>query len=178
MVNAITNSAIGLRNIIITPITVSNPISGEELKSHGIWDTGATNSVITEESAKALGLTPITFVNVNGVHGSKIVPVYALKLVLNNENVIFHLQVTEGSKLLDGGEAAMLIGMDVINRGDFSISNFQGNTVMSYRTPSILRTDFVEEIKSTQPTIKKKTPGRNDPCSCGSGKKFKNCCLN
>ena len=24
----------------------------------------------------------------------------------------------------------------------------------------------------------KKTPGRNDPCSCGSGKKFKHCCMN
>ena len=22
----------------------------------------------------------------------------------------------------------------------------------------------------------KKTPGRNDPCPCGSGKKYKNCC--
>jgi len=27
-----------------------------------------------------------------------------------------------------------------------------------------------------QPAIADKTPGRNDPCSCGSGKKYKNCC--
>ena len=26
-----------------------------------------------------------------------------------------------------------------------------------------------------QPIVKEKTPGRNDPCPCGSGKKFKNC---
>ncbi len=26
-----------------------------------------------------------------------------------------------------------------------------------------------------QPTVLSKTPGRNDPCSCGSGKKFKKC---
>lgn len=26
------------------------------------------------------------------------------------------------------------------------------------------------------PTTKKKEPGRNDPCPCGSGKKYKNCC--
>ena len=25
------------------------------------------------------------------------------------------------------------------------------------------------------PVIKDKLPGRNDPCPCGSGKKFKNC---
>jgi uncharacterized protein YecA (UPF0149 family) len=26
--------------------------------------------------------------------------------------------------------------------------------------------------------IKKTIPERNDPCPCGSGKKFKNCCIN
>lgn len=26
-------------------------------------------------------------------------------------------------------------------------------------------------------SLEKKTPGRNDPCPCGSGKKYKNCCL-
>ena len=28
------------------------------------------------------------------------------------------------------------------------------------------------------PFQKKKTPGRNDPCPCGSGKKYKRCCMN
>ncbi|MCI8524709.1 MAG: preprotein translocase subunit SecA [Oscillospiraceae bacterium] len=28
-----------------------------------------------------------------------------------------------------------------------------------------------------QPTVKKAKAGRNDPCPCGSGKKYKNCCL-
>ena len=27
-----------------------------------------------------------------------------------------------------------------------------------------------------QPKKAKKEPGRNDPCPCGSGKKYKNCC--
>ena len=26
-------------------------------------------------------------------------------------------------------------------------------------------------------TASRKTPGRNDPCRCGSGKKYKQCCL-
>ena len=29
-----------------------------------------------------------------------------------------------------------------------------------------------------QPIVKHKEPGRNDPCPCGSGKKYKKCCLN
>lgn len=32
-----------------------------------------------------------------------------------------------------------------------------------------------EDLKPRQVT---KEPGRNDPCSCGSGRKFKKCCLN
>jgi SWIM/SEC-C metal-binding protein len=31
-------------------------------------------------------------------------------------------------------------------------------------------------LNKPQPTIFDKTPNRNDPCSCGSGKKFKKCC--
>ena len=29
--------------------------------------------------------------------------------------------------------------------------------------------------KHHEPIVKDKLPGRNDPCPCGSGKKFKNC---
>ena len=28
-----------------------------------------------------------------------------------------------------------------------------------------------------KPVVKKDKIGRNDPCPCGSGKKYKNCCL-
>jgi preprotein translocase subunit SecA len=28
-----------------------------------------------------------------------------------------------------------------------------------------------------QPVVKAKKIGRNDPCPCGSGKKYKKCCL-
>jgi preprotein translocase subunit SecA len=35
-----------------------------------------------------------------------------------------------------------------------------------------------EELELVIPTVRRETPkvGRNDPCSCGSGKKYKNCC--
>ena len=29
--------------------------------------------------------------------------------------------------------------------------------------------------RTQQPIVKENLPGRNDPCPCGSGKKFKNC---
>lgn len=36
---------------------------------------------------------------------------------------------------------------------------------------------FACEQRSRNRTTKQKMPGRNDPCLCGSGKKFKKCCL-
>ena len=33
-----------------------------------------------------------------------------------------------------------------------------------------------DEPQKRMPVRKKKKPGRNDPCPCGSGKKYKNCC--
>jgi SWIM/SEC-C metal-binding protein len=36
--------------------------------------------------------------------------------------------------------------------------------------------DLTRLLNPPKPTIAEKKIGRNDPCSCGSGKKFKNCC--
>ena len=36
--------------------------------------------------------------------------------------------------------------------------------------------DLTRLLNPLKPTIAEKKIGRNDPCSCGSGKKFKNCC--
>ena len=33
-----------------------------------------------------------------------------------------------------------------------------------------------QEYGTVKPIVKDKEPGRNDPCPCGSGKKYKKCC--
>jgi uncharacterized protein YchJ len=75
---------------------------------------------------------------------------------------------------IGGGDA--LIGMDIIASGDFAITNFNGKTTISYRTPSIQEIDFVKQINEINSRTMPKV-GRNDPCPCGSGKKYKNCHL-
>lgn len=35
---------------------------------------------------------------------------------------------------------------------------------------------LIKETKKVDPLQAKALPGRNDPCPCGSGKKFKKCC--
>ena len=38
------------------------------------------------------------------------------------------------------------------------------------------REEIEKNYKKSKTVVKEKTPGRNDPCSCGSGKKYKKCC--
>ena len=38
------------------------------------------------------------------------------------------------------------------------------------------RKEITKEQRISGTVIKPKEPGRNDPCSCGSGKKYKKCC--
>lgn len=37
---------------------------------------------------------------------------------------------------------------------------------------------FLKQIDATREQIRTMRVGRNDPCPCGSGRKFKACCLN
>ena len=66
--------------------------------------------------------------------------------------------------------SSLLVGMDIIGMGDFAVSNFKGETAFTFRLPSIERMDFVPKDRS--PKV-----GRNDPCPCGSGRKYKKCHL-
>ena len=36
--------------------------------------------------------------------------------------------------------------------------------------------EMLEKIEKVEPIKSDAAPGRNDPCPCGSGKKFKKCC--
>lgn len=82
------------------------------------------------------------------------------------------VKVTEG--VLSGFD--LLIGMDIITTGDFSITNVGGKTIFSFRVPSIKELDYVKESKSPTPIVSAQPKiSRNDPCYCGSGKKYKQC---
>lgn len=101
-----------------------------------LWDTGATNSVISQSLAKKLNLMPIDRQEIAGVNGTSIVDVHIISLLLpmpDGNPIIFpNLRVNVG--VLHGFD--MLIGMDVIQNGDFAISNAQAHTHFSFCVPS------------------------------------------
>lgn len=179
VVSALTKTCGPHANVIVTPIVVTNFHDKTKSKnSQGIWDTGATNSCITKDLANELGLCPVQKVPVSGVFGMKPdVPVYYINVTLNNKDISLNIRVTECDRLSNDPteNIGMLIGMDVIGLGDFTISNFQGNTVMSFRRPSCGTTDYVRLLQVHNPAKSTKI-GPNDPCPCGSGLKYKKCC--
>lgn len=146
-IHALTRDYKGISNFISTPVKIANFSTRDYRNTLAIWDTGASNSVTTKSLVKKLELVAISLTRTRGVHGDKIdVPVYAIKLHMNNFNTI--LRVTECEELLDDGSHGILIGMDVITKGDFTITNFNGNTVMTFRIPSIETLDFVKALKA------------------------------
>ena len=141
----------------------------------GIWDTGASGTVINSRIVNELALKPSGKIVVNAVgSGGKVnqyeTYTYSINIVLPNKVGIMGVVAAEGE--IGGGDA--LIGMDVITLGDFSVTNFQGKTTLSFRTPSIRETDYVAELNLNKFQSSNK-PGRNDPYPCGSGKKYKKC---
>jgi len=76
-----------------------------------------------------------------------------------------------------GGGVDAIIGMDVICKGDFAITNVNGETRMSFRYPSVGTIDYVVEANK----IVYAGINRNAPCPCGakdkSGKsvRYKHC---
>lgn len=127
-----------------------------------IWDTGATNTSITPKIVQRLGLIPIGKAQVSGVHGVKQVNKYLISIFLPNEVGWSAVEVYELNFI--GGD--ILIGMDIISRGDLAVSNFGGKTTLSFRTPSQETIDFeirasldYEFTRNTKLTIKNKHTG-------------------
>jgi hypothetical protein len=145
-------------------------------KFFAIWDTGATNTVISERVVKDCGLKPVGMAKVRQADGTtKDVNDYLVNIRLPNAAEVYNIRVTEG-RLRD--QANVLIGMDIINKGDFAVTNYNGKTVFSFRIPSTERIDFIEQLPESKSPVKVPPKvGRNDPCPCNSGKKYKNCCL-
>ncbi len=149
---------------------VSPDIVNEAKKYVGIWDTGATNSVISQKVVDECGLIPTGMVIVHSATESKPCETFLVSIFLPNKVGFPAVRVTKG--VLKDCDA--LIGMDLINQGDFAITHNDGKTTLSFRMPSMEQIDFVVQ-KKPEPVHSEKI-SRNSPCPCGSGKKYKKCC--
>ena len=122
-----------------------NSIPRPKKQYNGLWDTGASTSMITARIVAELGLVPTGFIKTYHAQGFSIVQTYMVNVLLPNGIHVYNLKVSEG-RLPNGVD--MLIGMDIINLGDFSITHRDGGTVFSFQVPSTRHYDFVKKINS------------------------------
>lgn len=170
-----TSSNIGILNVLRSKVTIG--LAFDSSKSpvptqsdfEAIWDTGATASAISKSVVQRVGLQPTGIARIHTAGGIHDCNTFFISIMLPNKVGFAAVRVSECE--LTGAD--VLIGMDIIANGDFVITNYEGKTVFSYRTPSVNKIDFVEEIKRYNASQMK--AGRNDPCPCGSGKKYKRC---
>ena len=173
--NALTINSNGILRVLISEVGISLPFSGKieeqknlQIKNYkGIWDTGATGSVITKKVADELGLIPTGQKEVHTATKSELKNTYLVNIYLPMKVVFQGIEVTEGVLY---GDIEMLIGMDIITSGDFVITHSQGKTKMSFGLPPIHSYDYVEKINEGNRLIEKK-----HICDCGSGKRYIYC---
>ena len=142
---------------IITPVRMRQSLElcqkyklvCQEEKVRALWDTGATGSCISKGLASHLNLSPIDMCIVRGVSGSTKSNVYLIDILLPSNVSINNVRVSE---FLDNGAFEIIVGMDIINFGDFAISNKDGKTIFSFRIPpSDNPIDFLEQINKENP---------------------------
>lgn len=142
-----------------------------------LWDTGAMCTCVSLAKAQELGLTQVNTTQVMGANNEPFdAPVYIVKLRMGK----FELPIIQVIGLpMENTGHEVIIGMDIISRGDLAITNYLGRTTITFREPSLETIDYVAEIELYKKCCKVHAlnvrKGITDKCACGSGKEFKNC---
>jgi len=118
--------------------------NGRDLTVNALWDTGATITCVSEETAQKLSMISTGKINIKTPSGTKQKNTYLVDIILPNNVSVKDLTVCDseiGSQGID-----LLIGMDIILLGDFAVSNYQGQTTFTFRLPSKQTTDYVKQV--------------------------------
>lgn len=80
--------------------------------------------------------------------------------------------------VFDGaGAIEKIVGDEKVEQLQDKVDDMQ-NQVAAGKMQAVDVAEFMRQMR-TKPVVRDyKKIGRNDPCPCGSGKKYKNCCLN
>ncbi len=161
-IDAFTVKYNALSNVINSQVGVCAPFSqndpAPEINKHvAIWDTGASCTVITQKVVDGLNLKPIDIVMASSASATEPTEVYLINLLLPNNIMIPGLRVLK----MNVANSDVLVGMDIINLGDLSVTNHEGKTCMSFRLPSMHEVDYVKRIeenlkKKSNPKTKKR----------------------
>lgn len=149
---AFTLKSTGIMNMLKTETLVLSEVRDTSTQYtpkmwRGLWDTGASKSSITQRIVDDLNLIPVGNANISTANGIVTVNTYFVDIGLPNHVVIPNVMVSCADL---GEDIDVLIGMDIIRHGDFSITNVNNKTTFSFRTPSIQEIDYVKESRNNE----------------------------
>jgi hypothetical protein len=140
-ISAITvKSNVGLLTQLTSIVEINVPNTTIKNEYKAIWDTGASGTVITQLIVNNLGLIPTGMCVAYTANGPTRQNTYIIDISLSDG--ITMKDVTVSCATSFSGGCDVLIGMDIISQGDFSITNLNGITCMSFRKPSLHEIDF------------------------------------
>lgn len=128
----------GISNKLFNNIMIAS--NGFSINATALWDTGASNTCISRSAIEKLKLTSDIQISNYSIAGMVQSKLYNVDLYLPNDVIVPNMKVIELTTDFQGFDA--LIGMDVINLGDFYVSNHNNRTVFGFRYPSISDIDL------------------------------------
>ncbi|MEX1000711.1 MAG: aspartyl protease family protein [Crocinitomicaceae bacterium] len=136
------------QNFLVTSVGISHPYDEDHItrkpKPHwtsGLWDTGASHCLITKSLAENFDLNPIDKVMVEHAKGRTYENVYLAFLQITDRYYL-EVELTECQSISNNFE--IIIGMDVISKGDFAVTSKKGEMCFSFRLPSLTTIDFTK----------------------------------
>lgn len=139
---AFTSTYTGISNRLINEVAILS----EQARICNVvaqWDTGAMGTCISKTVVERLSLAPISRVNVYTPSGERTLDAYVIDVRLPNNLLIKNVRAVGGE--IAGQGIDILIGMDIIGLGDFAVTNYNRQTVFSFRFPSSGCIDFVKD---------------------------------
>ena len=156
---AFTLKSNGILNMLKTDTLVLSDIRKKDTSYtpklwRGLWDTGASKSSITQRIVDDLNLIAVGNTNISTANGVVAVNTYFVDFGLPNGVTVKNVLVSCADL---GEDIDVLIGMDIIRHGDFSITNVNNKTTFSFRTPSVEEIDYVKESRNNYENKNKDT---------------------
>jgi predicted aspartyl protease len=149
---------VGRVNVLVNQVEIIVPNTNTSLKVNAIWDTGASATAITQNVVDKLGLLPTGITNVNTANGTALQNTYIVDVGLPNQVKVKDVTVTAAAAFSGGCD--VLIGMDIIGLGDFSVTNYNDETCMSFRIPSVHEIDYARNQNHKWIPAKQIPPGQ------------------
>ena len=131
-------------NQLLSDVKISRTLTlwSKKNKFTALWDTGATISAVTKNVARKCNLEQAgtTLLATASTTRPIEVPTYYVNIILHNGIVFKNIRVAEMANVASeetDGQAEILIGMDIIEKGDLTVGSFQGRTAFTFRMSSV-----------------------------------------